>query len=154
MRVTSLVAGLALVLAACGGEKAANNQAAATDTAATAAPAATPAATGATHDVDMVMDGTQPKFVPADLTVKSGDVIRFHNKSGGPHSVNFWADSIPANAASAITITPATDALNSELDNEPDGIITVTFKNAPAGAYKIYCMPHLALGMKGTITVQ
>jgi plastocyanin len=154
MRVTSLVAGLALVLAACGGEKAANNQAAATDTAATAAPAATPAATGATHDVDMVMDGTQPKFVPADLTVKSGDVIRFHNKSGGPHSVNFWADSIPANATSAITITPATDALNSELDNEPDGIITVTFKNAPAGSYKIYCMPHLALGMKGTITVQ
>lgn len=154
MRVTSLVAGLAVVLAACGGGNKADNQAAATDTAATAAPAATPAATGATHDVDMVMDGTQPKFVPAELTVKSGDVIRFHNKSGGPHSVNFWADSIPANAASAIAIAPLSEGLDSELDNTPDGIITVTLNNAPAGAYKFYCMPHLALGMKGTMTVQ
>ena len=142
MRVTSLMAGFALVLAACGGDKAANNQAAATDSA--AAPAATtpaPAATGATHDVDMVMDGTQPKFVPATLTVKSGDVIRFHNKSGGPHSVNFWGDSIPANAKSAIAINPSTggESLDSDLDNEPDGIITVTLNNAPAGEYKFYC---------------
>ena len=157
MRVTSLMAGFALVLAACGGDKAANDQAAATDSA--AAPAATtsaPAATGATHDVDMVMDGTQPKFVPATLTVKSGDVIRFHNKSGGPHSVNFWADSIPANAKSAIAINPSTggESLDSDLDNEPDGIITVTLNNAPAGEYKFYCLPHLAMGMKGAITVQ
>ncbi|MGE5092560.1 MAG: plastocyanin/azurin family copper-binding protein [Bacillota bacterium] len=156
MRVTSLVAGLALVLAACGGEKKAENQAAATDTTTAAPTAAAPAATGATHDVDMVMDGTQPKFVPATLTVKSGDVIRFHNKSGGPHSVNFWADSIPANAKSAITVNPSTggEPLDSDLMNEPDGIITVTFNNAPAGEYKIYCLPHLAMGMKGVITVQ
>jgi hypothetical protein len=55
MRVTSLVAGFALVLAACGGDKTANNQAAATDTATAAPAAAAPAATGATHDVEMVM---------------------------------------------------------------------------------------------------
>ena len=99
----------------------------------------------------MVMDGTQPKFVPATLTVKSGDVIRFHNKSGGPHSVNFWADSIPANAKSAIAINPSTggESLDSDLDNEPDGIITVTLNNAPAGTYKFYCLPHLAMGMRG-----
>ena len=155
MRVTSLVAGFALVLAACGGEKAANNQAA-TDTAAAAPAAAAPAATGATHDVDMVMDGTQPKFVPATLTVKAGDVIRFHNKSGGPHSVNFWADSIPANAKSAITVSPSTggEPLDSDMNNDPEGIITVTLNNAPAGEYKFYCLPHLAMGMKGVLTVQ
>ncbi len=156
MRVTSLVAGFALVLAACGGDKTANNQAAATDSTTAAPAAAAPAATGATHDVDMVMDGTQPKFVPATLTVKSGDVIRFHNKSGGPHSVNFWADSIPANAASAITVSPSTggEKLDSDLLTDPEGIVTVTLNNAPAGEYKFYCLPHLAMGMKGTITVQ
>ena len=154
MRVTSMVAGLALVLAACGGEKKADNQAAATDSATGTPAAAAPAATGQTHDADMVMEGTQPRFVPATLTVKSGDVIRFHNKSGGPHSVNFWADSIPANAASAIAITPSSQALDSDLITEPDGIVTVTLNNAPAGVYKFYCMPHLALGMKGELTVQ
>ena len=152
MRVTSLVAGFAL---ACGGEKAANNQAA-TDTAAAAPAAAAPAATGATHDVDMVMDGTQPKFVPATLTVKAGDVIRFHNKSGGPHSVNFWADSIPANAKTAITVSPSTggEPLDSDMLTEADGIVTVTLNNAPAGEYKFFCLPHLAMGMKGVLTVQ
>ncbi len=149
MRVTSMVAGLALILAACGGEKKADNQAAATDTAAPAA-----AATGATHDVDMVMDGTQPKFVPATLTVGANDVIRFHNKSGGPHSVNFWPDSIPSGAASAITVDPLMNGLDSELLTEPDGVVTVTLKGAPAGEYKFFCMPHLALGMKGVMTVQ
>ncbi len=155
MRVTSVVAGLALVLAACGGEKKADN-AAVTDSAAAAPAMSAPTATGATHDVDMVMDGTQPKFVPATLTVKSGDVIRFHNKSGGPHSVNFWADSIPANAKSAIAVTPvgSGESLDSETIMEQDAIVTVTLNNAPVGSYKFYCMPHLALGMKGEITVQ
>ena len=156
MRVTSMVAGLALVLAACGGEKKADGAATTTDTAAMSTPAATaPATTGATHDVDMVMDGTQPKFVPASINVKAGDVIRFHNKSGGPHSVNFWQDSIPANAASAISVTPATSALDSETILEENGIVTVTLNSsAPTGTYKFYCMPHLAMNMKGQIVVQ
>ena len=29
-------------------------------------------------------------------------MIHFHNKSGGPHNVSFWADSIPAGAADAL----------------------------------------------------
>ncbi|MEO8226303.1 MAG: plastocyanin/azurin family copper-binding protein [Gemmatimonadota bacterium] len=155
MRVTSMMAGLVLVLAACGGEKKADNAAATTDSTAMSTPAMTaPATAGATHDVDMVMDGTQPKFQPASINVKAGDVIRFHNKSGGPHSVNFWPDSIPANAASAISITPASSALDSETILEQDGVVTVTLKNAPTGTYKFYCMPHLALGMVGQLTVQ
>ncbi|MBA2627899.1 MAG: cupredoxin domain-containing protein [Gemmatimonadales bacterium] len=156
MRVTSIVAGLALVLAACGGEKAGNGAATTTDSAAMSNTAGTATATaGATHDVDMVMEGTQPKFVPASVTVKAGDVIRFHNKSGAPHNVNFWPDSIPSNAASAISITPNTSALDSEMIMEQDGVITVTLNNsAPAGTYKFYCMPHLAMGMKGQLTIQ
>ena len=72
MRVTSMVAGLALVLAACGGSENAGNQATTSDTAGGAAPAAAPAATGTTHNVDMVLADGQYRFVPAELTVKVG----------------------------------------------------------------------------------
>src|SRR5580765_5506331 len=99
MRVTSMVAGLAFVLAACGGEKKAENQTTTTPEQPAAAPAAAPAAGGATHDVNMLLEGSTYKFDPSDITIKSGDVVNFHNKTGGPHNVSFWADSIPGGAA-------------------------------------------------------
>ena len=87
MRVTSMVAGLAIVLAACGGEKKAEDQSttATPEQPAAEQPAAAPAAGGgATHDVNMVLEGSTYKFDPAELTIKAGDVVNFHNKSGGP----------------------------------------------------------------------
>jgi plastocyanin len=44
--------------------------------------------------------------------------------------------------------------LEGQLLTEPNAVYTVTFAGAPAGEYKFYCLPHLALGMKGRITVQ
>ena len=81
MRVTSMVAGLALVLAACGGEKPADG-AMTSDGAAPAATETPSATTGATHDVDMTFENNEYKFVPAEFSAKPGDVIRFHNKMG------------------------------------------------------------------------
>src|SRR5688500_13257243 len=113
MRVTSMLAGLAFVLAACGGgeqnagggqtggEQGTPEQAAPAGDAAPAGGAA-PAADWTTHDVNMVLEGSSYKYVPDQLTIKSGDVVRFHNVSGGPHNVSFWADSIPAGAADAL----------------------------------------------------
>lgn len=159
MRVTSMVAGLALVLAACGGEKKADDQA--TTTAAPEQPAAAPAAGapaagGASHDVNMVLDGSSYKFDPAELTIKAGDVVNFHNKSGGPHNVSFWADSIPAGAADALKggMPDQMAPLEGPLLTEQDAVYKVAFTGTPAGEYKFYCLPHLALGMHGKITVQ
>ena len=159
MRVTSMVAGLALVLAACGGEKKADDQA--TTTAApeqtAAAPAAgAPAAGGASHDVNMVLDGSTYKFDPSELTIKAGDVVNFHNKSGGPHNVSFWADSIPAGAADVLkgAMPDQMAPLEGPLLTEQDAVYKVAFTGTPAGEYKFYCLPHLALGMHGKITVQ
>ena len=153
MRVTSMVAGFAVVLAACGGEKA-GNQATTTDTAATAAPAA-PTATGATHNVDMVLADGQYRFVPAELTVKAGDVIQYHNRSGGPHNVAFWADSIPSGGAEAVQISDQMAPLTSQMVVEQDAVITVTVAgNAPTGEYRYTCQPHAAMGMHGKLTVQ
>ncbi len=164
MRATSMLAGLTFVLAACGGgdQKAGDQQStAAPDQAAPAgdaAPAggAAPAAGGTTHDVNMVLEGSSYKYVPDQLTIKSGDVVRFINVSGGPHNVSFWADSFPAGAADALKagMPDQMAPLEGSLLTEPNAVYTVSFANAPAGEYKYYCLPHLALGMKAKLTVQ
>ena len=159
MRVTSMLAGLAFVLAACGGgeQKAEDQQTTATpDQAAPAAGDAAPAGGGTTHDVNMVLEGSSYKYVPDQLTIKSGDVVRFHNVSGGPHNVSFWTDSIPAGAAEALKagMPDQMAPLEGSLLTEPNAVYTVNFANAPAGEYKFYCLPHLALGMKAKLTVQ
>jgi plastocyanin len=164
MRMTSMVAGLAVVLAACGGEnKTGDQQAAGTpDTAAANAPAANaPAAapapgTGKTHDVNMVLEGSKYKYDPETLTIKSGDVVRFHNKSGGPHNVSFWADSIPSGAPDVLkkNMPNQMAPLEGPLLTEPNASYEVSFAGAPKGEYKFYCLPHLALGMRAKLTVQ
>jgi plastocyanin len=162
MRVTSMLAGLAFVLAACGGgeQKTEDQQTTATPDSA-AAPASggdagAPAAGGTTHDVNMVLEGSSYKYVPDQLTIKAGDVVRFHNVSGGPHNVSFWADSIPGGAADVLKagMPDQMAPLEGSLLTEPNGIYSVNFANAPAGEYKYYCLPHLALGMKAKLTVQ
>ena len=167
MRMTSMVAGLAIVLAACGGEKKAEDQQTTAspgqqDTTAATTPAANapaenaPAGTGKTHDVNMVLDGSKYKFDPDNLTIKVGDVVRFHNKSGGPHNVSFWPDSIPSGAADVLkkNMPDQMAPLQSPLETTPDAVYEINFAGAPKGDYKFYCLPHLALGMHGKLTVQ
>lgn len=152
MRKLYLVAGLA-ALTACGGEKKAEEQQAAP---APAAEQAAPATTGATWDVDMNFDGKNGTFTPADITIKPGDVVRFHNKTGMPHNVVFNADSIPAGAAAVLDAAMADKvaSLTGPMMVEQDAIYTVSFAGAPAGVYHYHCLPHVAFKMHGTITVQ
>jgi plastocyanin len=152
MRVPAMIAAVALVLAACGGEKTETTET--TET----APATTetaPATTGTTHTVEMVQDGAAFKYVPADLTIKAGDVVVFKSVSGGLHNVQFYADSIPPNAAAVIdaAITNKQGPLASALVNAGEEI-TISFAGAPAGDYRFVCLPHMAMGMAGKITVQ
>jgi plastocyanin len=83
-------------------------------------------------------------------------VVTFHNKSGGPHNVSFWADSIPKGADAALksTMPDQMGPLQGPLLTEVDGTYKIAFTGAPTGEYKFYCLPHLALGMHGKITVQ
>jgi plastocyanin len=145
-----VLAGLAAALMACGGEK---NKGGAADTTMAAAPA--PAAAGATHDVNMVLEGTTYKFVPNDLTIKVGDKVVFHNVSGGPHNVKFWPDSIPAGAQTVIEpqLPDPIETLSSALLVDPNATLSISFANAPVGEYKFTCTPHMAMAMHGKITV-
>jgi plastocyanin len=165
MRTIPMWAGLAVMLAACGGggenktqEQPAAGGAMTADTSTTAAPsaAAPAAATGKTHDVKMELDGSKYKFDPDNLTIQSGDVVRYHNVSGGPHNVSFWPDSIPSGAADVLkkNMPNQMAPLEGPLLTEPNGVYEVSFAGAPKGDYKFYCLPHLALGMKGKLTVK
>jgi plastocyanin len=158
MQKISLVAGLAVLVAACGGgEKQAEQAPAANPPAAAApAPAAAPATTGTTYDVKMEFDGKNYMYVPSTLTIKPGDVINFHNVSGGPHNVSFWADSIPAGAAAVLgaAMPNQMQPLVGSMLVEQDAVYSISFAGAPEGVYKFYCLPHLAMGMHGVITVE
>jgi len=156
----------AIVLGACGGggDKTADTAATATpaDTAASAAttPAAAPGAmapiTGTTHEVKMVGDDKGYRFEPADITVKAGDGIKFTMVSGGPHNVAFDPATIPADVKSQLMANmPNQQAeLSSPLFMNPNEAYTISFANVKPGSYPYHCTPHLAMGMKGTITVQ
>ena len=104
----------------------------------------------------MVLEGTAYKFVPSEISVKVGDQVVFHNVSGGPHNVQFWADSIPAgaadvlNAAMAETMAPLTGPMKIGIDEAYE----ISFAGAPAGEYKYFCTPHVPFGMHAKITVQ
>ena len=154
MRAMTMAAGMALALAACGGK---GEQKPADQAAPAAAPAAAaPAATGATHEVDMEFDGKVAKFVPAELTIKAGDVVKFVVKTGPPHNVAFYPDSIPAGAADVLnkamteTMGPLMGPMKVGIGESYD----ISFAGAPAGEYKMFCTPHLPFGRKGKITVQ
>src|SRR5213595_2429609 len=152
MRFTLLTTLVAFTAVACGGEK---KSTASQADAATPAPTAEPA--GAVVEVKMTGNGTSmAAFEPAKLTIKTGTTVRFINVSGGPHDVAFYGDSIPKGAAEALKKgmpNPMSD-LTGPFVTQPNEKYDVSFAGAPAGVYKGYCLPHVALGMKIAITVQ
>jgi plastocyanin len=153
----------AVVLGACGGG---DKTATTTDSAANAATPSTAApatgtvakapATGKTWEVKMIGDGTTYKFEPADITIKAGDAIKWVMVSGGPHNVAF--DPAEINAAAKPQLMANMDNQMSELSGPllqgANEEYIVSFANVPAGKYNYHCTPHLAMNMKGTITVQ
>jgi plastocyanin len=169
----ALAAGTAAMSACAGGDKsnAADTVAVATDTttpAATApaptAPTAAPAAagtmapvTGAMHEVKMIGDAKGYRFEPANITVKAGDGVKFTTVTGGPHNVAFDPATIPADSKAQLDANMGTDKmgeLSSGLKTNPGESVTMSFANIKPGKYPFHCTPHLALGMKGEITVQ
>ncbi len=168
----TLVAAAAFLGACAGGDQSnTDTVGVATDTSAVAAaptPAPAPAGTagstgtmapitGTTHEVRMVGDAKGYRFEPANITVKSGDGIKFTTVSGGPHNVAFEAASVPADVKDQLNANLGPDRmadLSSAMKMNPGETITVSFGNIKAGTYPYNCTPHLAMGMKGVITVQ
>ncbi|HUR91766.1 MAG TPA: plastocyanin/azurin family copper-binding protein [Gemmatimonadaceae bacterium] len=167
MQITRILAGAAGMIAlACGGAD--NTNAAATgDTAAVVAagtpatttptPAGTPAAiSGTTHEVRMMFENNEYKFSPANLTIKVGDGVKWIMVSGGPHNAAFDAATVPASAKAQLlaNMPNQMSELSGPLLINPNDTYTMSFANVPAGTYNYFCTPHLAMNMRGVITVQ
>ena len=165
-----LIASASLLGACGGGEKGGNTTDTAASTAAAqpsagASTAAAPAtggaaaapATGTTHEVKMLGDDKGYRFEPANITVKAGDAIKFVNVSGGPHNVAFDEATVPADVKTQLDANmPGAHMgpLSGPLVSNPNEAYTVSFANIKPGTYDIHCTPHLAMGMKGKVTVQ
>ena len=171
----ALLAG-ATVLGACGGEtKSATDSAAVTAAAtstATPAPTTTPSTatgtapaagavaaapiTGTTHEVKMYGDAKGYRFEPASITIKSGDGVKYVLVDGGPHNVAFQNITDATVKAQLDANMPGQHMgeVSSPMVMQPNEAYTVSFGNIPAGKYDYICVPHAAMNMKGTITVQ
>jgi len=151
----------AFVLAACGGKTEEAAPAADSTATAAAAPAAEAAAapaavTGTTHEVQMIGDAKGYRFEPANITVKTGDAIKFVFVSGGPHNVAFDGTTLSADVKKQLdaNFSGKMAELSSNMLLNAGESVTVSFANIPAGSYAFNCTPHLAMGMKGVVTVQ
>ena len=163
----AVMTGAAMIMSACGGDNAANtdsaNAAAAGASAAAVSPAA-PAApagamapiTGTTHEVKMIGDASGFRFDPVDITIKQGDGIKWVFVNGGPHNVAFDPASLSPEAKAALlaNMPEQMGELMGKMLLSDTESYTVSFAGVPAGTYNYNCTPHLAMNMKGTVTVQ
>jgi plastocyanin len=113
--------------------------------------------TGTTKTVNMVGDAKGYRFEPANFTIKQGDGVKFVVVSMGPHNVAFDPATIPADQKAQLDANMGTDKmgeLSSNMKMNPGDAITISFAKIKPGQYPYHCVPHLALNMKGVITVQ
>ena len=113
--------------------------------------------TGQTVEVKMLQDSQGNfRFEPAEVTIKSGDGVKFVMVSGGPHNVAFDPAQIPPEAKTQLSanMQQQVSELSSPMMMNPNETYTISFGKMPQGQYGFHCTPHLAMGMKGTITVQ
>ncbi len=155
------MAALALFTMACGGGEGAaqNNEQDAAAPQIGAVTTATAPGTGVVHEVQMMQnqDGNYI-FQPAALTIKVGDTVRWINVSGFPHNVAFYEDKIPQGSAGQLaSLLPAEGKLGPLLGallTVADETFEVSFINVPAGSYGYFCVPHEALGMVASLTIE
>ena len=155
------LAASALALFACGGggEKATDSTPADSPTTVTPPPnpsGAGPTISGTTHEVRMEGDATGYRFVPAAITVKTGDGIRFINVSGGPHNVAADPAKIPDDVEPILSANMPNQMspLNGPLLMNANEAYTVSFAGIKPGTYELNCTPHLAMGMIIKVTVE
>jgi plastocyanin len=103
-----------------------------------------------THEVRL----SGNRFTPSEIVAAPGDTIRFVNGLGGPHNVQFMAESLTVASKAALN------------DAMPDKILPLTspmflaegeryqfvVPKLPAGRYPFLCSPHWA-NMRGAIVI-
>lgn len=97
------------------------------------------------HIVKMGADNGLLKFVPEELTIKSGDTVKFVMNKLAPHNAVFGK--VPDGASAA-------KLSHDQLLFAPGDSYVSDFAGAPAGEYDYYCQPHRGAGMVAKIIVE
>ncbi len=102
-------------------------------------------ANAAEYTIKMGADNGLLKFVPSELTINAGDVVKFEMNKLGPHNAVF--DKGPAGA-------DLKKLSKDQLLFSSGESYTADFSGAPKGEYEYYCQPHRGAGMVAKITVE
>ena len=94
-------------------------------------------AMAATYEVKMGSDTGMLQFDPAELTIKTGDTVKWVNNKMAPHNAVFESDGVES---------------HKQLVFSPGESYETTFSEA--GEFSYYCEPHRGAGMVGKIVVQ
>jgi len=118
---------------------------------------AAPATAQKVHIVRLEVEPEQEiyRFVPARVTARAGDIIRFKVSSGAPHNIAFDGDRLSG---------PAREAINSAMPNRTGDLsgpildrtgaeYRFVVPSLPAGRYGFFCTPHRAYDMRGELIV-
>lgn len=109
------------------------------------------------HEVTMVGDEEGFYFEPEELTIEQGDKVKWTFESGAPHNVsfdyeNYEGASIPDGAEELLKENGKFVSDNFAVPGQEFEIhFTPEY---PAGQYKYVCEPHLASGMRGSLTIE
>ena len=110
-----------------------------------------PAEDGTVHLVRLVQRGDRYAFEPAELTIPSGDVVRFVMAGSQPESVVFEA---PSEDPEIATFIRSRGLQHGVLLTDAGQAHDVSFRDAPPGRYPFLSLPHASQGMRGAVTVQ
>lgn len=105
----------------------------------------------AVHEIRMTS-----RFVPDRIVARAGDTLRFINQTGGPHNIQFFADSIPEEARVLLErampgakIAP----LSSPLLITENAVYEIAVPALSPGRYPFVCLPHFGSRMLGSLDV-
>jgi plastocyanin len=151
-------------LGACGGGEKAADAGKKNDSAVAVTPAPTLTAggtavaaapiTGTIHEIKMIGDAQGYHFEPASITAKVGDGIHFVVVTGAPHNIAFDPATIPADSKDQLFANGKNMVDGgSPMLLSPGETWELSLGNLKPGTYPFHCTPHLAMGMKGEITV-
>ncbi|HEX2094988.1 MAG TPA: plastocyanin/azurin family copper-binding protein [Longimicrobiaceae bacterium] len=110
----------------------------------------------AMHEVRMIQDGNTYRFQPARITIRRGDQVKFVTVSGAPHNVAFDPAKVPDAAERALSagMPNQMSPLAGPLLTKAGDSYTISFANVAPGTYSFFCMPHMGMGMQGTVIIQ
>ena len=96
------------------------------------------------------------RFVPAKVTARPGDVLKFVVKTGAPHNISIEKAGLsPAvREAWSRALPGRIDELGGPLLRQAGAEYRIVVPRVPPGSYRFYCLPHRSYHMDGELVVR